>query len=384
MTSVPLTRATRDTIFSLRSAIDEAKIAGDRLGSGKRVNSALEDPSTYFTSLALTDRAAELDRTLEQVMQGVQTLRAAYDGLNAITKLMDAAKTMANQASRSLDAFDRADFAKTYNGVLQQMEDIAGDSEYRGKNILLGQGHDLKLYFGDERTDAVLIEAVDYTNISATLGLERVPEGKLGRFESQLMNGTTPLTKDDLLSSAAPAYEVGDVVTVTNGAGKTVSTLTVSPTTKVSDLLKAFNVANDGIRASLGTSGTLTVETTTDMTITVTGTGGTRTTAIDAEEAGWMSPAAPDASLEELKEALEILRLQSVTFGTNLTMLQNRERFMKEFSGTLVAGAEQIIAADKNEEGAKLLALQTRQQLATSALSFAREADQGVLRLLGG
>ncbi len=79
-----------------------------------------------------------------------------------------------------------------------------------------------------------------------------------------------------------------------------------------------------------------------------------------------------------MKAAREQLRLQSVSFGTNLTMLQNRERFMKEFSGTLTTGSESVVAADLNEEGAKLLALQVRQQFSSNAMSFATEAETRV------
>ena len=74
----------------------------------------------------------------------------------------------------------------------------------------------------------------------------------------------------------------------------------------------------------------------------------------------------------------------AASIGSNLTMLQNRASFMKTFSSTLQSSSSALLAADLNEEGARLLALQTRQQLATSSMSITRSADDGVLRLLGG
>ena len=46
-------------------------------------------------------------------------------------------------------------------------------------------------------------------------------------------------------------------------------------------------------------------------------------------------------------------------------------------------GADNLVVADLNEEGANLLALQTRQQLSTQALSLASQSDQAILRLFG-
>jgi len=50
---------------------------------------------------------------------------------------------------------------------------------------------------------------------------------------------------------------------------------------------------------------------------------------------------------------------------------------------TLQTGADNLVLADTNEEGANLLALQTRQSLSTTALSLSAQADQAVLRLFG-
>ena len=69
------------------------------------------------------------------------------------------------------------------------------------------------------------------------------------------------------------------------------------------------------------------------------------------------------------------------TFGSNLTTVQIRQDFTKNMVNTLQTGADSLVLADTNEEGANLLALQTRQQLSTTALSLSAQADQAVLRL---
>ncbi|MGA8936070.1 MAG: flagellin, partial [Pseudolabrys sp.] len=67
--------------------------------------------------------------------------------------------------------------------------------------------------------------------------------------------------------------------------------------------------------------------------------------------------------------------------SSNLSTVQIRQEFTKEMVNTLQSGADSLTLADSNEEGANLLALQTRQQLSTTALSLASQADQNVLRL---
>ena len=75
------------------------------------------------------------------------------------------------------------------------------------------------------------------------------------------------------------------------------------------------------------------------------------------------------------------MRTQSQGFGSNLSTVQIRQDFTKAMINTLHTGADNLTLADTNEEGANLLALQTRQQLSTTALSLASQADQAVLRL---
>jgi flagellin-like hook-associated protein FlgL len=88
-----------------------------------------------------------------------------------------------------------------------------------------------------------------------------------------------------------------------------------------------------------------------------------------------------DAELAKLKTALNSVRSQSSNFGSNLSIVQNRQDFTKNMVNTLQTGAANLTLADTNEEAANLLALQTRQQLSSTALSMASQSDQAVLRL---
>ena len=88
-----------------------------------------------------------------------------------------------------------------------------------------------------------------------------------------------------------------------------------------------------------------------------------------------------DTTISSLDSALTSLRTQASKFGSNLTTVQVRQDFTKNMVNTLQTGADNLVLADSNEEAANLLALQTRQQLSSTALSMASQADQAVLRL---
>ncbi|MCB1508724.1 MAG: hypothetical protein KDI98_08280, partial [Hyphomicrobiaceae bacterium] len=96
---------------------------------------------------------------------------------------------------------------------------------------------------------------------------------------------------------------------------------------------------------------------------------------------GFQSNGSINAALKELDNALTSLRTQASVFGSKLSNVEIRQDFTKGLSNVLETGAANLTLADTNEEGANMLALQTRQTLSTTALSLASQADQNVLRL---
>ena len=88
-----------------------------------------------------------------------------------------------------------------------------------------------------------------------------------------------------------------------------------------------------------------------------------------------------DTRLQSLHTALITVASQASAFGSNLSVVQNRQTFTNNMVNTLQTGADGLTLADGNLEGANMLALQTRQQLSIQALSLASQANQAVLRL---
>lgn len=88
-----------------------------------------------------------------------------------------------------------------------------------------------------------------------------------------------------------------------------------------------------------------------------------------------------NTTLDTLKAGIDTLRTAASKFGSNLSVVETRQDFTKNMINVLETGAANLTLADSNEEAANLLALQTRQQLSSTALSLASQADQNVLRL---
>ncbi len=88
-----------------------------------------------------------------------------------------------------------------------------------------------------------------------------------------------------------------------------------------------------------------------------------------------------DIAIARLDKTISNLRSKAATLANNIAILQVRLDFTEEYVNVLDEGAGKLTLADLNEEGANLLALQTRQQLGIQSLAFAGQAEQGILGL---
>ena len=140
----------------------------------------------------------------------------------------------------------------------------------------------------------------------------------------------------------------------------------------------------NGVNLLGGNDLTITLNETGSSTVVVTGfddtTGGALAIGPSTHQLGGRLPISA-LPRPELTASLVTLRSQSQALSSNLQTVQIRQDFTKAMINTLQTGADNLTLADSNEEGANLLALQTRQQLSTTALSLAAQADQNVLRL---
>jgi flagellin-like hook-associated protein FlgL len=98
MSDIVLSASVRQNLLSLQSTADLLSTTQNRLATGKKVNSALDNPTNYFTAASLDSRASDINNLLDGIGNGVQVLQAANTGISSIQKLIDSAKSVANQA----------------------------------------------------------------------------------------------------------------------------------------------------------------------------------------------------------------------------------------------------------------------------------------------
>ena len=98
MSGIVLSSSVRQNLLSLQSTADLLATTQNRLATGKKVNTAPDNPTNYFTAASLDNRASDINNLLDGVGNGVQVLQAANTGISSLQKLVDSAKSVANQA----------------------------------------------------------------------------------------------------------------------------------------------------------------------------------------------------------------------------------------------------------------------------------------------
>ena len=500
--NITLSAGVRQNLLSLQETSSLIATVQNRLATGKAVNSALDNPGSFFTSQSLQNRASDLNGLLDAIGQAQQTLKAADQGITAIGKLVESAKSVAKQAQQAslgsqtvynafsvsgtagaetlgtvtgaglgatLGVGNGGNLVITANGTDYTVALADGDdiSTIVSKvNAVTGAGGANVVTASDNGSGQLKLDAVTAdVDFSIKASTDDVTSTALGLTEGTAHNSTSLL--DNLVSNGGSTGDTltvavnggaNQVITFGTGAGQ-ISTLAELNSTLqgvsglaagsgVSGVTLTFNVASTSSQNSVNlTSSSAAVTTTlglagktgtTQGTVTVSGADPTRasleadfneiiaqidTLAADAGFNGinllngddlkvsfnengasaltisgvtynasglglaavgagtFQSNGNIDTQIGKLDVALTSLRTQASKFGASLTTVETRQDFTKNLITTLQTGADSLVLADTNLEGANLLALQTRQSLSSTALSLSAQADRAVLRL---
>ena len=98
LSNITLSSSVRQNLLSLQDTASLLSTTQTRLATGKKVNSALDNPTNFFTASGLDARASDIGNLLDSIGNGVQVLQAANTGITSLSKLVDTAKSIANQA----------------------------------------------------------------------------------------------------------------------------------------------------------------------------------------------------------------------------------------------------------------------------------------------
>lgn len=105
MSGITLSASVRQNLLSLQSTADLLSTTQSRLATGNKVNSALDNPTNFFTAQGLNNRASDINNLLDSIGNGVQVLQAANTGITSLQKLVDTAKSIANQALQATSGY---------------------------------------------------------------------------------------------------------------------------------------------------------------------------------------------------------------------------------------------------------------------------------------
>jgi len=96
--NITLSAGVRQNLLALQNTAALLSTTQNRLATGKKVNSALDNPTNFFTSSALASRASDLSKLLDSMANGINTVKAADNGLTAITTAVESLKATVTQA----------------------------------------------------------------------------------------------------------------------------------------------------------------------------------------------------------------------------------------------------------------------------------------------
>jgi flagellin-like hook-associated protein FlgL len=346
----------------------------NRLATGKKVNSANDNPAVFFAASALSNRAADLNSVFDGIAAASKILKSANDSLSALTSLVTSAQSTARSALAST-----ATTART-TGSVSGLTGASSFAVVAARTITVNDG----------ATTATITSAGAVTTqqildgVNNTAGLKvrasLTADGKI-QLEATTANPITiagTATAPELLQFGLTAgVTAAGTLNTARSAFATqfdsirgqIDQLSADATFNGTNLLNGGSLKvnfNEKSTSSLSVAGV----TDTSAGLGIVASAGTFQTDKDINDA-----------LTNLSNSLNTLRAQASVFASNTDIVTTRQDFTKSLISALNAASDSLTAADTNEEGANLLALQTRQSLSATALTMASQSDQSVLRL---
>ena len=376
MSDISLTASMRSNLLSLQNTQSLMDRTQERLSTGKKVNSAIDNPSSYYTAQSLNNRASDLSALLDSMGQAVQTIKAANEGIETITSFAEQAKAVANTALDTADIDQITSSQKQFNEILKQIDQLADDAGYKGVNLL--EGDELTVTFNETRSSTLTIqgekadsaslgltEATGWDKVSdtTTTAAQEFEDATTALEEAQAVDvnaDATVVEKKEAYDQAVTDY--GDGADDDDGAKK--KAMDEAKVAWDNALAEAQKTKDENVAAAKA-----------EYT--------TKESALkDAQKADIKANKETiTKSITDIEGAINTLRSMASTYGNNYSIVENRQDFTDSLINVLTEGADNLTLADMNEESANMLALQTRQQLAINSLSLASQASQAVLKL---
>jgi len=390
---VPLSQGVLGNLLALQQTTNLINTVQNQLATGKKVNTALDNPTNFFLASNFQTNINSLNSVLDQINIGSRTLDTANTGITDLTNLLQSVQGSLNQAlasspTTSVLTGTAANLVGTT--LLSTLGFAATDV------ITVNDGTTNTTTFTASATQTIQ-SLINFINTGGTTGnnKDRAEFSGDGRV---LIEGATAAASISITTNSASTTAIQNLgfnATATNGtinntaaAGSASSTRTALAAqfdalrTQIDQL--AVDSSYNGV--SLLNSQSLAIFTNVTSTSKVILTGNNDTSVGLGLTSTFTVNTFQDnfdvnSAVSAVKTALVTLQNQASTYASQVSIVQARQDFVSRNINTLNTGINDLTLADSNQVGAQLLALQTRQTLSSTALSLATQSDQNVLRL---
>ncbi len=395
-TNVTLSTSVRTNLRALQNTQAAVDVTNNRLNTGKKVNTVVDDAVAFFSAKALDDRASDFNDRKANIDQSISTVNAALTATAAIDSLIKQLKGIVTSA-KSATATERGTFQTQYNTVKTQIDQLVTDATYQGLNLVSNSTSKLTTQFSDRsasRLDITAQRLTTYgvqsaqqllTGAAASIASNIILGGAAGLYQVTIVStgtSTTQFAKYGNFSIAAAATSVQ----FSNANISQTFNASITRSTNVQFTNTFLDVSGLNIFAGSNIFIFVDSQTTGSNAVTTISTGTQWSAAAFDPSAGLANDQftqALDYLLSSLDTSISQNNSASKALGTSVAILSTRLEFTKEYVNNQKEGAGKLTLAETNEEGANLVSLQTRQQLGIQALSFAGQSEQSVLRLFG-
>jgi flagellin-like hook-associated protein FlgL len=387
MSGIVLSASVRQNLLSLQSTADLLSTTQNRLATGNKVNSALDNPTNFFTAQGLNNRASDITNLLDSIGNGVQVLQAANTGLTSLQSLVDSAKSIANQVLQAPAGYSAKSTSTSSAAVVVAANGslVDGTLIKTGETLAIastGGGTATAFTFTATTTLADLNAALAANNLSASLDssnklvITTSNDAASSTIGAITIGGTSgSLT---LGTVTAPVADAGSQAIRSNLVSQYNNIIAQITTTSQDSSFNGINLLNgDTLKLTFNETGKSTLSIS-GVTFNAAGLGlASLTSGTD-----FLDNSSANAALTKLSAASTSLRTEASALGSNLSVVQIRQDFNKNLINVLQTGSSNLTLADTNEEAANSQALSTRQSIAVSALALANQSQQSVLQLL--
>jgi len=164
--AITLTAGMRSNLYALQNTTNMMETTQKRLATGKKVNSALDDPVNFFKSKDHYDRAEDLNAKKDGMNEAIKVIEAANTGIEGIYDLLDQMKSLASAAKTSSNT---SDLANQFDSIRSQISKMARDSGYGGQNLL--NSDSLSVEFNEDGTNTLSVAGTSATTEGTIAGV---------------------------------------------------------------------------------------------------------------------------------------------------------------------------------------------------------------------